>query len=73
MEYSAQSADELPNGIYAPAQQDDALQARIAELRASGERVVSALPGHEDDARQMGCDRKLVKEKNKWVVSPVKN
>lgn len=55
-------------GIFAPASDDPALAQEVARLRASGQRVVSALPGQSGDARVMGCDRSLVKSAGGWVV-----
>ncbi len=56
-------------GIYAPALEDAALQAKISELRAQGERVVMALPGQNGGAREMQCDRALLKQNGVWVVT----
>lgn len=39
--------------------QDAAFAARVAELRASGETVVLALPGVNNDAAELGCNRRL--------------
>lgn len=57
-----------PRGIFAPADDDPALESRIAELRAAGERVVRALPGQPGDARRMGCDRILQAAGQGWDV-----
>jgi len=71
MEYSV--SDNTPGtGIFAPGDNDAQLLGQIDELRRQGERVVVALPGQSSaDAGTMGCDRKLDKQKGKWVVSPV--
>jgi ATP phosphoribosyltransferase regulatory subunit len=58
-------------GIFAPAAEDGALADRIAELRASGERVVVELPGQAGDAAAMGCDRALVQRDSGWEIEPV--
>lgn len=58
-------------GIYAPYLQDDALERLIQSLRAQGERVVSALPGQQGDARAMQCDREIVKQGKDWVVKHI--
>jgi ATP phosphoribosyltransferase regulatory subunit len=58
-------------GIFAPAGQEADLLASIEKLRASGERVVMALPGQTGDARTMQCDRQLVKQGNDWVVKSI--
>lgn len=54
--------------IFAPATRDATLDAAISELRDSGEIVVRALDGQQDDAVAMACDRQLVKAGKKWVV-----
>jgi len=58
-------------GIYAPADDDAALAAEIARLRAQGERVVRALPGDSAGPAQLGCDRRLVRKNDRWVSEPV--
>ncbi len=58
-------------GIFAPAQQDQALIRVIAELRQQGERVVCALPGQQGGARDMGCNRQLISKNRQWLVEPV--
>jgi len=58
-------------GIYAPYAQEQALDALIQSLRAQGERVVSALPGQQGDARAMLCDREIVKQDNEWIVKRI--
>ncbi len=54
--------------IYAPADNDPALQQAIAELRQKGERVICALPGQTGNAKELGCDRELVKDGSSWKV-----
>jgi ATP phosphoribosyltransferase regulatory subunit len=56
------------NAIFAPADTDTALEARINELRTQGECVVRALPGQNGDAAAMGCSRQLVKAGDSWEV-----
>ena len=60
--------DQDPDGIFAPAEADAALRARMAELRAAGERVVQSLPGQAGDARSMGCSRELRRKDGQWLV-----
>ena len=55
-------------GILAPSTQDAALRARVAELRQHGERVVIELPGQGAYSRETGCDRRLVKSGEGWIV-----
>jgi len=62
------SAEAPVGGIFAPCSEDSALRARVAELRAQGERVVCALPGQHGGAGDMGCDRLLVNRDGGWDV-----
>jgi ATP phosphoribosyltransferase regulatory subunit len=55
-------------GILAPWDADPALQARITELRAAGEVVVHALPGHDKASWQPCCNRELAHKGGAWVV-----
>jgi len=55
--------------IYAPCDDDPALQATIGQLRQQGERVIHGLPGKMDNPVEMGCNRHLLLEKGKWIVS----
>jgi ATP phosphoribosyltransferase regulatory subunit len=54
--------------ILAPWSDDPALQEEIARLRAAGEAVAVALPGHDGNWREAGCDRRLVKRDAKWIL-----
>jgi ATP phosphoribosyltransferase regulatory subunit len=56
--------------ILAPAETDAGLCARVAELRAAGERVVTQMPGQHGGSPQPGCDRVLRKSDTGWVVVP---
>lgn len=65
-------AVERPRGrgaILAPA--EAAAQAAAAELRAGGEVVMTALPGHDGTWTEAGCDRRLVLRDGRWVVVPL--
>lgn len=53
-------------GIFAPAGAESGLEQAIEALRASGERVIQALPGQQGGAAEMGCDRELVLKGGKW-------
>jgi ATP phosphoribosyltransferase regulatory subunit len=55
-------------GVLAPLLDDVDLAAEVAALRARGEIVVSALPGHEGTWNEAGCDRQLVKRDGRWAV-----
>lgn len=55
-------------GILAPHVEDANLNARIAQLRASGERVVIELPGQDRHRAESGCDRTLSKTSDGWTI-----
>jgi len=59
------------SGIFAPAEQDPAINRAISALRQQGERVVCALPGQQGGAKEMGCDRQLLLKNQQWQVEPV--
>lgn len=66
-----------PNGeshgaILVPWPEGDALHDEAMRLRAQGERVVLALPGHEGDWREAGCDRILVRNGDDWIIESLK-
>ena len=54
--------------ILAPMESDAALQDEIDRLRAAGEVVMLALPGHDEHWREAGCDRRLAKRGKAWIV-----
>jgi ATP phosphoribosyltransferase regulatory subunit len=58
----------VPGAILAPWPEDAVAQAEIERLRARGENVVAALPGHAGDWREAGCDRQLVLRDRKWII-----
>jgi ATP phosphoribosyltransferase regulatory subunit len=58
-------------GILAPADNDPALRARIAELRRQGERVILEFPGQEAHRAESGCDRRLAQEHGAWTVTAI--
>jgi len=49
-----------------------ALLVQVKQLRAAGERVMFALPGHEGAWRAADCDRALVWRADKWIVEPLR-
>jgi len=55
-------------GIRAPYQDDAALTAAIAKLRAAGEVVVVELPGSKYCPAELQCDRDLVLQNGVWQV-----
>ena len=56
------------SSIFAPQDNDPALQEKIKQLRAQGERVISDLSNQKGLAKDLQCDRILVKEKQQWVI-----
>jgi ATP phosphoribosyltransferase regulatory subunit len=61
----------LSGAILAPADDDPALRARVTALREAGAVVIRALPGQLGSATEMGCDRRLERQDDDWVVVPV--
>ena len=57
-----------PGAILAPWPEDTLLHAEIERLRAQGEVVIAALPGHEGGWREAGCDRRLARRNDKWII-----
>ncbi len=64
-------AGEPAGAILAPWPEDDSIHAEAERLRALGERVMLALPGHEGSWREAGCDRRLVRAGNEWKIEPL--
>jgi ATP phosphoribosyltransferase regulatory subunit len=58
----------MPGAILAPWPEDTLLLAEIERLRAQGEIVIAALPDHADGWREAGCDRRLVRRNDQWIV-----
>lgn len=52
--------------VYAPWSADPALRESVERLRASGVRVINALPGLQQDPRQLGCQRMLAERDGRW-------
>lgn len=59
----------LNAGVFAPANDAPGLIAKIAELRAAGQRVVCELSGQDGGAAAAGCQQKLVLQDGQWVVA----
>ncbi|MCF1182961.1 ATP phosphoribosyltransferase regulatory subunit [Marichromatium gracile] len=57
--------------VLAPADPDPALRAEIERLRAAGRRVVEALPGVEQDPRQLGCSQTLARREGRWELQAI--
>lgn len=66
---SSNNVVSVAQGIYAPASSDAALIAKVAELRAAGERVVQALTGSSTEPDEVGCDQQLVQQDGHWVLA----
>ncbi len=61
--------DTVPSGaVLAPCEDDVALQAAVQRLRADGQVVMVALPGHESTWKEAGCDRQLIRRDGEWIV-----
>ncbi len=58
----------MPGAILAPWPENDAAHTEIERLRAMGEIVVVALPGHDGRWREAGCDRRLVRQDGHWII-----
>ncbi|HAF53748.1 MAG TPA: ATP phosphoribosyltransferase regulatory subunit [Thauera sp.] len=61
----------MAGAVLAPLDEDPALAAEVTALRARGEIVLSALPGHDGTWNEAGCDRQLVKRGDRWAVVPL--
>ena len=61
----------LDGAVFAPVDDDPALQARIVELRAAGSVVVRELPGQAGDPVEMGCAHRLQKQGEDWDLVPL--
>ncbi|HQX90665.1 MAG: ATP phosphoribosyltransferase regulatory subunit [Moraxellaceae bacterium] len=59
----------LRKAILAPAGDDVALRAAIADLRMKGEHVVQQLPGDNTTAASLDCERVLVERNGQWTVT----
>ena len=62
------AATAMAGAVLAPLDADAALAEEVAVLRARGEIVVTALPGHDGTWNEAGCDRQLVKRGDRWAV-----
>ena len=61
----------LRAAIRAPWRDAGALRSAIAALRAQGETVVCALPGHDHEEDEFHCDRELVEFPGSWQVQTI--
>lgn len=68
-ELAALAADPAPaQAVRAPWRDDPQLRSAVRALRAAGEIVVQAMPGHENDQEEFQCDRALVFKRGQWQV-----
>jgi len=58
-------------GIFAPCEDDVALQEKVKQLRVQGERVICELSEQQGDAKDLGCNRILIKLKQEWIVEEI--
>ena len=61
----------LKAAVRAPWGNQPGLRDAIAALRAAGETVVCALPGHDHEEDEFHCDRVLTQHGGGWSVQPV--
>ena len=64
-------APPLRAAIRAPWHEATDLRRAIASLRAQGETVVCAMPGHGHEVDEFHCDRELIQVAGQWVVKSV--
>ncbi len=57
--------------VFAPWDDSPLLQERITQLRATGKRVICALPGQQGGAQEMGCHEMLSFNGAVWELLPV--
>ncbi len=57
-----------PPAIFAPSTDSIELHREIERLRKTGERVVVELRGQQESAAEMGCNRVLVQQQDRWIV-----
>ena len=66
-------APALKAAILAPWGEDAALRQAIADLRAAGETVACAMPGHAHEVHAFECDRELVERHGKWQTQSLQS
>jgi ATP phosphoribosyltransferase regulatory subunit len=59
---------DTPTKIFAPADNDPALNQKINALRQEGYIVIRALSGQQGDAQAMDCEKSLCLQDGEWVV-----
>ncbi len=71
MRLNGVQSTEPPPAVLAPVAADQALEMKIAELRASGVVVIRELPGQPGDPAEMGCTQRLQESKTGWDLVPL--
>ena len=71
MRLGARQLPAAADAIAAPAEDDPALEERVRNLRAQGERVIQQLPGQAGSFAEMGCGRILRWNGSDWVVEAI--
>ena len=59
------------SAILAPSAGERDLSETVSALRAKGEIVIEALPGHEGTWGEAGCDRQLVLRAGNWTIEKI--
>ena len=62
-------ASPIRGAIWAPAQEEESLNAAIVALREQGERVIQALPGQRTGPAEHSCDRRLEFIDGRWQTT----
>ncbi|MDR2241034.1 MAG: ATP phosphoribosyltransferase regulatory subunit [Zoogloeaceae bacterium] len=65
------ASESAPRAILAPSDGGNGLREAMAALRAKGEIVIEALPGHDGAWAETGCDRRLTLRANEWIVEKI--
>lgn len=68
---SVVEARPLKAAIRAPWVDRQDMRQVIARLRQTGETVVCALPGHDDEVDEFNCDRELAEVDGQWIVRSI--
>ena len=65
------SGAQAPQAVFAPLQDDPALQEKVAELRSQGKRVINALT-EKDTPQALQCSLQLVNKNGEWQTEKIK-
>jgi len=63
--------EQTPGAIYAPWSSEPTLQEAVDRLRASGRRVIHALPGLDQAPIELGCRQVLVERNGRWELDDI--